>query len=134
MADDREDLGRLVRETWVAWAKEQRDPKPSWLTGWDELDAGQREVDMLIGHAVAVYALTENAITWGTSCTSCARVLDSAYAETLRRERAEAKLAGIAAHVRERLNAPGRSGMSRTAAGIILGIAEGSNEKEAGNG
>lgn len=49
----RENLGRLVRETWVAWASEQPDPKPSWLTGWDELDEGQREVDMRIGEAVA---------------------------------------------------------------------------------
>ena len=32
MLDDREALGRLVRETWVAWAKVQPDPKPSWLT------------------------------------------------------------------------------------------------------
>ena len=45
-----------------------------------------------------------------------------------RAEAAEARLAEIAAHVRERLNAPGRSGMSRAAAGIILGIAEGSGE------
>ena len=57
MADDREPLGRIVRETWVAWAKEQPDPKPSWLTGWDELDDGQREVDMRIGSAVAARAV-----------------------------------------------------------------------------
>ena len=47
-----EALGRLVRETWVAWAHEQPDPKPSWLVPWDELDDGQREVDMRIGAAV----------------------------------------------------------------------------------
>lgn len=52
----REDLGRLVRETWIAWAREQTDPKPSWLTGWDELDDGQREVDRRIGAAVAAQA------------------------------------------------------------------------------
>ena len=34
----------------------------------------------------------EGAITWNTSCTSCSRVLDSAYAETVRREQAEARL------------------------------------------
>jgi hypothetical protein len=50
---DRANLGRLVRETWVTWAKRQRRPKPSWLIGWDYLDADQREVDMLIGEAVA---------------------------------------------------------------------------------
>jgi hypothetical protein len=57
MADDREPYGRIVRETWVAWAKEQPDPKGSWLTGWDELDAGQREVDKRIGSAVATQAV-----------------------------------------------------------------------------
>ena len=50
---EHEDLGRLVRETWVKWASGQPDPKPSWLTGWDELDAGQREVDCRIGETVA---------------------------------------------------------------------------------
>jgi hypothetical protein len=50
---DREARGRLVRETWVTWAWEQEDPKPGWLVPWEELDAGQREVDMRIGDAVA---------------------------------------------------------------------------------
>jgi hypothetical protein len=49
---DRERLGRLVRETWVAWALEQPDAKPSWLVPWEELDDGQREVDIRIGEAV----------------------------------------------------------------------------------
>jgi hypothetical protein len=53
-ADPREPLGRLVRETWVAWAREQPRPwKASHLTGWDDLGAGDREVDMRIGAAVA---------------------------------------------------------------------------------
>lgn len=46
-------LGRLVRGVWVRWAKEQPDPKPSWLAGWDSLGEGQREVDIRIGRAVA---------------------------------------------------------------------------------
>jgi phosphodiesterase/alkaline phosphatase D-like protein len=49
---DREARARLVRETWVRWASRQRRPKKSWLIGWDDLDAGQREVDMLIGDAI----------------------------------------------------------------------------------
>ena len=53
MTDAREQLGRIVRDTWVNWAKEQPDPKPSWLVGWDELDEGQREVDMRVGSAIA---------------------------------------------------------------------------------
>ena len=34
----------------------------------------------------------ENAITWGVSCTSCARVLDASIADHDRAERAEAEL------------------------------------------
>jgi hypothetical protein len=53
VTDPREPLGRLIREEWVKWASEQPDPKPSWLLPWEELDAGQREVDMRMGAAVA---------------------------------------------------------------------------------
>jgi len=48
-------LGRLVRETWVKWAEKQTYAKPSWLDPWEQLDEGQKEVDMLIGEAVAQY-------------------------------------------------------------------------------
>jgi hypothetical protein len=48
----REDLGRLVRHVWVEWAREQDNPKPSWLLSWEDLDDGQREVDMRIGEAL----------------------------------------------------------------------------------
>jgi hypothetical protein len=51
-----EQLGRIVRAAWVAWAKEQPAPKPSWLIPWEQLDAGQREVDIRIGQAVAAQA------------------------------------------------------------------------------
>lgn len=50
---DREDLGRLVRETWVEFAREQDDPKPSHLAGWNDLDEANREVDRRIGERVA---------------------------------------------------------------------------------
>ena len=49
-------------------------------------------------------------------------------AERERAETAEARLAAIAEHCRLRMNAPGRSGMTMAAAGLILGIAEGSGE------
>src|SRR5260221_6649838 len=52
----REELGKLVRDTWIQWAKEQHDPKDSWMVPWEALDGGQREVDMLIGEAVAAGA------------------------------------------------------------------------------
>ena len=58
-SDPREQLGRLVRETWVACAEEAGDTKPSHLTGWDDLDEDMREVDMRIGEAVAAFALPD---------------------------------------------------------------------------
>lgn len=50
---DRESLGRLVREVWVAWAREQPRPKAHHLDLWEQLDEGGREVDRRIGAAVA---------------------------------------------------------------------------------
>ena len=51
-SERREQLGRLVRETWVAWAKEQPTAKPSWLVPWEELQEPDKEVDRRIGEAV----------------------------------------------------------------------------------
>jgi len=52
-AEERERLGRLVREEWVRWAQEQPDPKPSWLTPWVGLSESMKEVDRRIGERVA---------------------------------------------------------------------------------
>jgi DNA repair exonuclease SbcCD ATPase subunit len=54
----------------------------------DVLSSLKREV-VLLREQVAEY---EGAIAWGTSCTSCARVLDAAIAGHQRAERAEAEL------------------------------------------
>jgi hypothetical protein len=70
----------------------------------------------------------ENAITWDTSCTSCARILDSAYAETTRREAAEAKLAAIGERCHRSRYSPGCIGHSVDAADILAII---SSEEEA---
>jgi hypothetical protein len=52
-----EDLGRAVRDEWVAWARQQPDAKPSWLVDWDDIDDEvQREVDKRIAQAL---------YTWG---------------------------------------------------------------------
>lgn len=50
--EPRELVGRMVRQVWVQWASEQGNPKPSWLLSWEEIDDGQREVDMRIGEAL----------------------------------------------------------------------------------
>lgn len=50
--DVREFLGKLVRAEWVKWAREQPNPKPSWLVPWDELGEPDREADRRIGESI----------------------------------------------------------------------------------
>ncbi len=52
MGIDRDVLGRIVRDAWIAWAKTQPDPKPSWLVPYDELSEPDKEADRQIGEAV----------------------------------------------------------------------------------
>lgn len=59
---NRERLGRLVREVWIEWAKEQPAPKPSWLVPWEGLSEPDREVDRRIGERLA---------REGTACPEC---------------------------------------------------------------
>jgi hypothetical protein len=56
---DRVALGRLVRETWVKWAKEQPNPKPSWLAPWEDLPEPDREVDRRIGETIAARGVAD---------------------------------------------------------------------------
>jgi hypothetical protein len=55
LTDD--DLGTLVREAWVAWAKAQPDPKPSWLVPYHELPEPDRQADRHIGYTLKRYIL-----------------------------------------------------------------------------
>ena len=97
---------------------EYEHQKKRYKAAWAYLDALEGKDGTEEGSAVVL-------------CPTCLH--DGVLERTLERARAaEARLAVIAGHVRDRLNAPGRAGMSRAAAGIILGIAEGS-EEEAGN-
>lgn len=120
MDDDREPYGRLVRETWVAWAKEQPDPKPSWLVPWKDLDNGQREVDMRIGSAVAARAVHDAGL-------EADRMRVHLLAFAAERDRT----------VRELKRRASRAvpGVARDAwldaAGVVLGTQERSEEKEA---
>lgn len=52
---NRDDLGELVRQVWVKWAKEQPNPKPSHLLPYDQLPEEHKEVDRRIG--VALYLM-----------------------------------------------------------------------------
>lgn len=57
MDNNRDDLGRLVREAWVKWALTQDSPKPSWLVPYDELAECDKEADRQIGEAIFDHAL-----------------------------------------------------------------------------
>jgi hypothetical protein len=50
--DSRDALGQHVRAVWIAWAREQPNPKPSWLVPWSGLSEPDREVDRMIGEAL----------------------------------------------------------------------------------
>ncbi len=45
----RELVGKRVRSVWIQWAREQPNPKPSWLVPWDRLSEPDKEVDRRIG-------------------------------------------------------------------------------------
>ena len=45
-------FGKVVRDTWVKWAIQKENPKPSHLIPWEELDEDNKEVDELIGKAI----------------------------------------------------------------------------------
>ena len=51
----RSELGKLVREVWIKWAREQPSPKPSWLVPWEQLSENDREVDRRIGETLYNY-------------------------------------------------------------------------------
>lgn len=50
---ERERLGREVRRVWIEWARQQPNPKPHWLTPWEEMSEPDREVDRRIGEQLA---------------------------------------------------------------------------------
>jgi hypothetical protein len=60
----RDFLGQIVREAWVKWAKQQHNPKPSWLSPYAELSESDKEADRQIGEAVAQWALAIKGAKW----------------------------------------------------------------------
>ena len=59
MSVRREAAGRQVRLAWIAWARTQPDPKPSWLTPWEQLDEPDKEADRLIADRLFRWARVE---------------------------------------------------------------------------
>lgn len=75
--DWRDWLGREVRRVWIEWAREQTNPKPSWLMPWEELVETDREVDRRIGEVLFAYGARAATATATTTpiedhdCSSC---------------------------------------------------------------
>jgi hypothetical protein len=92
LEDIREPLGRIAHDAYWGWLTEHDGPPHSRppSIGWGELPEASRGLWMRIGHAVAAYALTENAATSFTDCTRCAGFLDRARSAEERAERAAA--------------------------------------------
>jgi hypothetical protein len=90
--------GTSMREALLTEARDLLEPWGGHGDDWpslvppiealiDKLDAALQRAEQ----AEARLAEQDSAITWGTSCLSCARVLDSCYAEHVRAEKAEAE-------------------------------------------
>jgi len=47
-----DNLGKIVRNAWIEWAKEQSSPKSSWLVPYEELSQADKDADIRIGRAV----------------------------------------------------------------------------------
>jgi hypothetical protein len=58
---ERDELGRMVREAWVRWAKTQPSPKPHWLIPYAELAEPDKEADRQIGEAISRWTLIGDA-------------------------------------------------------------------------
>ena len=59
--EDRDALGRIVRESWVSYCVETGDTKPSHVAPWEDLSDWDKEADRRIGEAVAAFLRTREA-------------------------------------------------------------------------
>lgn len=48
----RDEFGRMVRDVWIRWARQQPKIKPSWLVPYDELPEADKEADRMIGETL----------------------------------------------------------------------------------
>jgi hypothetical protein len=80
----------------LAAVEAERDALPTWEQHriWQEALRRENERRKAFEAEARDY---RNAITWDTTCLACSKVLDSAYAETVRAETAEARLAAVRA-------------------------------------
>lgn len=76
--DQRDLLGKKVREVWIEWAKEQPNPKPSWLVPYIQLSEPDKEVDRRIGEALfrmGIDAATSGLPKPRRTCAACGHIM-----------------------------------------------------------
>lgn len=83
----RERLGRIVREVWVEWAREQPSPKASWLVPWEGLNEPDREVDRRIGERLFAEGRRAGDVPAGETPPSLAVVIATERGNGAREER-----------------------------------------------
>lgn len=84
----RDELGRMVREAWIAWAQTQPAPKPSWLVPYDELSEPDQEADRSIGERVARFTWiglaarqsVDGDATWNAAIEAAVKIADDSDA------------------------------------------------------
>lgn len=90
--EKREELGKIVREEWIAWAKEQPNPKPSWLVPWEGLSESDKEVDRRIGSALYRIGMEDDigALVAGVQVRKAVQLMDELAAAKAEIERLKA--------------------------------------------
>jgi hypothetical protein len=51
----RDELGKVVRNAWIEWARLQPTIKDSWFVPYEELSEPDKEADRMIGEAVVKF-------------------------------------------------------------------------------
>ncbi len=97
---DRDYLGRLVRGVWIAWAREQPNPKDSWLVPWEGLAESDKEVDRRIGERLAEEGRAAEA-------SDCAHLVSEAWDSVSSGDDAGEVIGGLHAAIRARIEIAG---------------------------
>lgn len=131
MADNREPYGQIVHEIRLAYNAEL--PHPRGVLPWPEREAGQQEMDMRIGSAVAARAVDDAGFAQADLAAQVIRLqvrLDDAVHEVTRRIARECERRGNALPPSDERTA------WLSAAGVALAARnqERDDEKEAGRG
>ena len=84
---DRDEGGRMVRETWVRWAQTQPTPKSSWLAPYDALSEEDKEADRQIAETIGRWTLLLDAAARSIDAAEAASTIERLSAIEQERDR-----------------------------------------------